>query len=104
MEDMLADSVLQMVKSSNGIKASQIAKHLKVSRKEINKILYGKLANCCFRDEKYLWYCLGDAISIPKLSEDYFGKLEKKLTIKANKFSHEAISKIEKSGSKYEVM
>lgn len=80
MEDMLADSVLQMVKSSNGIKASQIAKHLKVSRKEINKILYGKLANCCFRDEKYLWYCLGDAISIPKLSEDYFGKLEKKFS------------------------
>ena len=32
------------------------------------------------------------------------GTLEKKLTIKANKFSHEAISKIEKSGSKYEVM
>ena len=32
------------------------------------------------------------------------GTLEKKLTIKANKFSHDAISKIEKSGSKYEVM
>ena len=32
------------------------------------------------------------------------GTLEKKLTIKANKFSKEAISKIEKSGSKYEVM
>ena len=32
------------------------------------------------------------------------GTLEKKLTIKANKFSREAVSKIEKSGSKYEVM
>jgi len=32
------------------------------------------------------------------------GTLEKKLTVKANKFSKEAISKIEKSGSKYEVM
>ena len=32
------------------------------------------------------------------------GTLEKKLTIKANKFSMEAISKIEKSGSKYEVI
>ena len=32
------------------------------------------------------------------------GTLEKKLTIKANKFSTEAISKIEKSGSKYEVI
>ena len=32
------------------------------------------------------------------------GTLEKKLTIKANKFSRDAISKIEKSGSKYEVM
>ena len=32
------------------------------------------------------------------------GNLEKKLTIKANKFSKEAINKIEKSGSKYEVI
>ena len=32
------------------------------------------------------------------------GTLEKKLTIKADKFSREAIEKIEKSGSKYEVM
>ena len=32
------------------------------------------------------------------------GNLEKKLTIKANKFSREAINKIEKSGSTYEVM
>lgn len=32
------------------------------------------------------------------------GKLEKKLTIKANKFSNEAIRKIEEAGSKYEVI
>ena len=32
------------------------------------------------------------------------GTLEKKLTIKANKFSHEAIAKIEKSGSTFEVI
>ena len=32
------------------------------------------------------------------------GTLEKKLTIKADKFSRESIEKIEKSGSKYEVM
>lgn len=32
------------------------------------------------------------------------GTLEKKLTIKADKFSREAIEKIEKSGSKYEVV
>lgn len=32
------------------------------------------------------------------------GTLEKKLTIKANKFSKEAINKIEKSGSKLEVI
>ena len=32
------------------------------------------------------------------------GNLERKLTIKANKFSREAINKIEKSGSKYEVI
>ena len=80
MEDILAESVLQLVKSSNGIKASHIAKHLKVSRKEINKILYGNLSNCCFRDEKYLWYVLGDAISISKPSEDCMEKLEKKFS------------------------
>lgn len=32
------------------------------------------------------------------------GNLEKKLTIKANKFSKEAVNKIEKSGSKLEVI
>lgn len=32
------------------------------------------------------------------------GELEKKLTIKANKFSKEAVNKIEKSGSKLEVI
>lgn len=32
------------------------------------------------------------------------GTLEKKLTVKANKFSKEAIAKLEKSGSKYEVI
>ncbi len=32
------------------------------------------------------------------------GNLEKKLTVKAHKFSKEAINKIEKSGSTYEVM
>ena len=32
------------------------------------------------------------------------GTLEKKLTVKANKFSREAVSKIEKSGSKLEVI
>ena len=32
------------------------------------------------------------------------GNLERKLTIKANKFSREAINKIKKSGSKYEVI
>ena len=32
------------------------------------------------------------------------GELEKKLTVKANKFSKEAIAKLEKSGSKYEVI
>ena len=56
MNEIIIEKVLEIVKNANGIKASEIAKKLKTSRKEINKILYGRLSKLCVRDEQYLWY------------------------------------------------
>lgn len=56
MNEIIIEKVLEIVKNVNGIKASEIAKELKVARKEINKILYGRLSKLCVRDEQYLWY------------------------------------------------
>ena len=61
MDDIVIDEILDLVKNSNGIKASEIAKQLKISRKEVNQILYGRLAKVCVRDEQYGWYCPLDA-------------------------------------------
>ena len=57
MDDVIVEKIFELVKNSNGIKASEIAKKLKISRKEVNKILYGRLAKMCVQDEQYLWYC-----------------------------------------------
>lgn len=57
MDDIIVDKIFDLVRSSNGIKASEIAKQLKISRKEVNQILYGRLAKVCVQDEQYMWYC-----------------------------------------------
>ena len=57
MDDVIVEKIFELVKNSNGIKASEIAKKLKISRKEVNKILYGRLAKLCVQDEQYRWYC-----------------------------------------------
>lgn len=56
MNEIIIEKVLEIVKNANGIKASEIAKELKSARKEINRILYGRLSKLCVRDEQYLWY------------------------------------------------
>lgn len=57
MDDVIIEKIFELVKHSNGIKASEIEKKLKISRKEVNKILYGRLAKLCVQDEQYRWYC-----------------------------------------------
>ena len=61
MDDIIVDKIFDLVRNSNGIKASEIAKQLKISRKEVNQILYGRLAKLCVRDEQYRRYCPLDA-------------------------------------------
>ena len=60
MDDIIVDKIFDLVRSSNGIKASEIAKQLKISRKEVNQILYGRLAKVCVQDEQYMWYCASE--------------------------------------------
>jgi phage antirepressor YoqD-like protein len=57
MDDIIVDEIFDLVRNSNGIKASEIAKQLKISRKEVNQILYGRLAKVCVQDEQYSWHC-----------------------------------------------
>lgn len=52
----IIESIIHIIKESDGIKAYEIAKKLKVPRKEVNKILYGRLSKLCVRDEQYLWH------------------------------------------------
>ena len=61
MDDVIVEKIFELVKNSNGIKASEIAKQIKISRKEVNRILYGRLAKLCVQDEQYRWCCPLDA-------------------------------------------
>ena len=49
------DRILEIVSQHNGIRAAKIAKLLKITRKEVNHILYYELQQSCFVDEQYLW-------------------------------------------------
>lgn len=49
------DRILKIVTQHDGIRASEIAKILKMTRKEVNHILYYDLQQSCFIDEQYYW-------------------------------------------------
>ena len=76
MDDVILEKIFELVKNSNGIKASEIAKQLKISRKEVNRILYGRLAKVCLQDERYMWYCSSDTPSDRASSSDCLTKME----------------------------
>ena len=77
MQGGVENKIFQIVKDSKGIKASAIAKKLNLSRKEVNQVLYGRLSNDCFRDEKFFWYSKKENISGVNSSETSIEKLEK---------------------------
>ena len=76
MDDVILEKIFELVKNSNGIKASEIAKQLKISRKEVNRTLYGRLAKVCLYDERYMWYCSSDTPSSRVASSDCLTKME----------------------------
>lgn len=76
MDDVILEKIFELVKNSNGIKASEIAKQLKISRKEVNRILYGRLAKVCLQDERYMWYCSSETPSGRATSSDCLTKME----------------------------
>ena len=41
MDDVIVERIFELVRHSEGIKARDIAKKLNISRKEVNKVLYG---------------------------------------------------------------
>lgn len=77
MDDAIVERIFELVRRSEGIKARDIAKKLNVSRKEVNKVLYGRLAKVCVQDEQYLWYCHSEHSSgKPTSLNDIFTKME----------------------------
>ena len=76
MDDIIVDKIFDLVRNSNGIKASEIAKQLNISRKEVNQILYGRLAKVCVQDEQYMWYCSSETRTEKAASSDCLSKME----------------------------
>lgn len=77
MDDVIVERIFELVRHSKGIKARDIAKKLNISRKEVNKVLYGRLAKVCVQDEQYLWYCRSEHSSDRITSlDDIFAKME----------------------------
>ena len=59
----MKDKILEILSKHDGIRASEIAKLLKMTRKEVNHILYYDLQQSCFIDEQYYWRVKGDLTS-----------------------------------------
>lgn len=69
------DKILKIVSQHDGIRASQIAKQLKTTRKEVNHILYYELQQSCFIDEQYYWR-IKEGLNSEKLEEVINQKLD----------------------------
>lgn len=69
------DKILKIVSQHDGIRASQIAKQLKTTRKEVNHILYYELQQSCFIDEQYYWR-IKEGLNSEKLEELINQKLD----------------------------
>ena len=69
------DRILKIVLQYNGIRASEIAKLLKMTRKEVNHILYYELQQSCYIDEQYYWR-IKEGLNSEKLEELINQKLD----------------------------
>lgn len=58
--DAAERAIYELICSSDGIKASDMARRLHMSRKEVNRYLYLSpfIRDLCYHDEDYLWYGL----------------------------------------------
>ena len=75
------DRILKIVTQHDGIRASEIAKILKTTRKEVNHILYYELQQNCFIDEQYYWR-IKEGLNSEKLEEYSSEELEDHLKSK----------------------
>lgn len=60
----LENRILQIVSSSNGIKARDIALKLDCERSDVNSALYGALRDRCFQDSSYRWHLKNHATQV----------------------------------------
>ena len=69
------DRILKIVSQHDGIRASEIAKQLKITRKAVNHILYYELQQSCFIDKQYYWR-IKEGLNSEKLEELINQKLD----------------------------
>lgn len=52
----IEEQILTVLKEKPGLKAREIATHIGVDKKLINRALYGSIGDKCIQDDKYCWY------------------------------------------------
>ena len=75
----LEKDTLALIKTSNGIKAKEIAKKLNVERSQINSLLYGSLHTHCYQDAGYRWFLKRNDNSDSKDSQNKINSSDKEL-------------------------
>ncbi len=60
----ISQNILNLIKSSNGLKASEIAQKLNLDKNEVKAVLLTDLKDLCYQDTRYKWYFHKDDPSV----------------------------------------
>ena len=71
---MSAEKILELLRSSPGLKAKEIARELGLDKRDVNSLLYGKLKSRLAQDKEYRWWPKG---ARPKSDVDQPGEPQK---------------------------
>ena len=59
-----SQNILNLIKTSNGLKASEIAQKLNLDKNEVKAVLLTDLKDLCYQDTRYKWYFHQDDLSV----------------------------------------
>ena len=59
-----SQNILNLIKTSNGLKASEIAQKLNLDKNEVKAVLLTDLKDLCYQDTRYKWYFHQDDSSV----------------------------------------
>lgn len=73
----ISQNILSLIKSSNGLKTSEIAQKLSLDKNEVKTVLFTDLKDICYQDIRYKWYFYQDASSVVNNKKSADTKLSK---------------------------